>query len=351
MPQTDIRVAVIGAGFIGDYHVNGLRAAGGAVVTHLIGRRADRTAERAAALSIERHGTDYKEVLKDDGVDAVVIATPDFTHKEIAIDALRAGKAVLLQKPMAMTSAECLEVIAAAKATGTRLTVSFMHRYFPEVRWLRERIAKGDFGPIHFVRIRNATPGADWADWFFKPDQVAGGVVMQLGVHGIDLLQHLFGSIDSVSASTRTMKPRRLLGDGREVISKLEDNALATYDMAARFTASHEMSFTEVAGCDRFRLEVYFEEATVWLRSGGVPALVNRGKTAGPAGWEPVGISEEPLGKAHHAHWLNVVRGAEPADDTAAAGLSTVTVAERIYQSAREGRVLKVVAQKESADG
>jgi predicted dehydrogenase len=343
--HSELRVAIIGAGFISDYHISGLRAAGGATITHLIGRRPDRTAERAAALKIERYGTDYEDVLKEESVDAVVIATPDFTHKAIATEALKAGKAVLLQKPMAMTSAECREIIAASEASGASLTTSFMHRYFPEVRWLRARIAERAFGPIHFVRIRNATPGADWADWFFRPEQVAGGVVMQLGVHGIDLVQHLFGPIASLSATTRTVKSRRRLADGREVISALEDNAHAAYEMAAGFTASHEMSATEVAGCDRFRLEVYFEEATVWLRSGPAAALVNRGKVSGKDAWKPVDFAGEPLGQAHHAHWLNVVRGTEPTDGTAAAGLSTLIVAEGIYRSAHEETRLKIASE------
>ena len=346
--DTPLRVAVIGGGFISEYHVDGLRAAGGAEVTVLVGRDPDRTRQRADALGIPEAATDADAVCARPDVDAVVIATPDITHKPLAIAALRAGKPILLQKPMAMTSAESAAIIAVAEESGVRTTVSFMHRYFPEVRWLRERIGAGTFGAVHFIRMRNATPGADWADWFFDGDHVAGGVVMQLGVHGIDLLQHLFGPISAVSARSSTFKPNREMADGRTVVSALEDNVLAAYEFAGGSTAGHEMSFTEVAGCDRFRLEVYFENASVWLRSDMAPAIVNEG-----SGWQTVELDDEPLGKSHHEHWISVAAGREPADDTAASGLSTMVVGEHIYRSARERRWLSINAPETGgrADG
>src|SRR5690606_37582095 len=114
-------------------------------------------------------------------------------------------------------------IIAAAARSAGKLTVSFMHRYFPEVAWLRGMLEQGRLGQIHSVRIRNATPGADWNDWFFKRGSVSGGVVMQLGVHGIDLCQHLFGPIEHVAAEMTTARPERILADGRVVRSELED--------------------------------------------------------------------------------------------------------------------------------
>lgn len=333
-----VAVAVIGAGFIADYHVAGLRAAGGAEVAALVGRDPARTRARADALGIARAETDLAAILGDTAIDAVVIATPDATHEAIAIAALEAGKPVLLQKPMAMTSSECRNVIAAAGRTGTRLTVSFMHRYFPEVFWLREMLGSGRLGAVQSVRIRNATPGADWNDWFFSPDTVAGGVVMQLGVHGIDLLQHLLGPIETVQAAMRTVRPQRRLADGRDVASALEDTVFATYALASGALASHEMSFTERAGCDRFRLELYTDAGTIWLRTPRGPAAIFAPDVTGVTDWVVPDLEDEPLGAAHHRHWLAVVRGEAPLDDTAAAGLSTLLVGEHLYEAARTGR-------------
>lgn len=337
-----VAVAIIGAGVIADYHAGGLRAAGGADIRALVGRSPERTAARAAELGIPRAETELDAVLGDPAIEAVVIATPDATHEAIAIRALRAGKAVMLQKPMAMTSAECRAIIATAEETGCRLTVSFMHRYFAEVFWLRKLLPR--LGKIHAIRHRNATPGADWADWFFSPEGVAGGVVMQLGVHGIDLIQHIFGPIAATSAAMASVRPERRLADRRTVTSPFEDTVFATYRLASGPLVSHEMSFTELAGCDRFRLELYSDAGTIWLRSPRGPAAIYAPSITGEEGWVTPDLREEPLGAAHHRHWLDVVRGDAPPDDTAAAGLATLLVAETIYAAAESGTILPIAS-------
>ena len=340
----DVGVAVIGAGFISEYHVNGLRAAGGARLCALVGSDRERTERRARALGIPWVETDYRAVLDDPSIAAVVVATPDDTHETIAIEALTAGKAVLLQKPMALTAAACRRILDAEANSSGRLTVSFMHRYFPEVQWLRALLKDGGLGQIHSIRMRNATPGADWSEWFYSPEHVSGGVVMQLGVHGIDLCHHLFGPIRGVFASASTQTPDRLLKDGRAVRSQLEDNAVAIYHFEGGFRASHEMSYTELAGCDRFRLEVYAEHGTVWLRTERGPAAIFAPAVTGAREWTTPPLPKEPFGAAQHRHWLAMVRGEEPRDDSPAAGLLTVAIAEEIYRSARELRYREVAA-------
>ena len=337
-PPKPLAVAVIGAGFIADYHINGLRAGGGADVVALVGRRQETTARKAASLGVGRVETDYRRVLDDRSIDAVVVASPDDTHERIAIDALGAGKHVLLQKPMALDSAQCRNIIQADALAGQRLTVSFMHRHFPEVRWLRDLLSAGALGKIHALRIRNATPGADWNDWFFKPGNVSGGVVMQLGVHGIDLCRHLFGPIASVAADMTTARPQRTLADGRTVHTDLEDNVFATYRLGSGVRVSHEMSYTELKGCDRFRLEVYAEHGTVWLRTERGLAALYAPAITGKDAWVVPALADEVFGAAHHRHWLAIARGDTPPDGTPLAGLQSVTVAEAIYAAARSGQ-------------
>lgn len=334
--MTNLSIAIIGAGFIADYHVNGLRAAGGAEVSVLVGRDRGRTEARAGALGIARAETDIDAALADAGIDGVVIATPDNTHRDIAIAALEAGKPVLVQKPMAMSAAEAAEMLAARERTGTALSVSFMHRYFPESLWLKREIDSGRLGKMHGLRIRNATPGADWSDWLYAPGAVAGGVVMQLGVHGIDLVQHLFGPIATVAAETQSVKPKRVMRDGRVLETSIEDAAQALYGFAGGFGGSHEMSYTELAGTSRFRLEMTTEKGTVWLRTGRGPAAVFSPELTGKRDWVSPELVQEAEGAAHHRDWLDVVRTGRD-DGTAAAGLSSMQVAEAIYASAGTG--------------
>jgi predicted dehydrogenase len=336
-----VRVAVLGAGFISDYHIAGLLEAGAEVVA-LSGRRLERAREKAARYGISHVTADHRELLARDDVDAVVVATPDATHADIASAAARAGKAVLLQKPMARTSAECLRILEAAHAAGVVLCVSFLHRYFEEVAAVRELLAAGGLGRIHQVRQRNATPGADWAPWFYRREAVGGGVVLQLGVHGIDLLRHLFGEIEAVSASVATLSTTRRLADGTVVTPDNEDLALATYRLPADVLAAHEMSYTEVAGTDRFRLEIYGERGTAWLRSERGRLALYAPAHTGREDWVTPELPPADFRARQHRHFLAMVRGEAVPDSSARDGLGSVLVAEAIYRAAASGTWEKV---------
>lgn len=337
-----VGVGMIGAGSIADYHLDGLKAAGG-VSLRAITARSRASAENAAA----RHGIaafsdDWRSLLDRRDVEAVVIATPDDTHCEIACAAAAAGKAILLQKPMAPTSAACCTIIAAARRAGVVLQVSFMHRYFEEVVRARELLAGGSTGKVLSARMRNATPGPDWGDWFFKRDKVGGGVVLQLGVHGIDLLRHMLGDIERLVAVTALRKTERRLKDGRVVHPDNVDHAFAIYSFAGGPIVSHEMCFSEIAGTDRFGLEIVCEEAVMHLRGPRGALAMVAPKVTGQSAWVVPEMPARPLGAHHHAAFLDIVRGRAKPDDTAEAGLATLLVAEAIYRSAERGATERV---------
>jgi predicted dehydrogenase len=367
-----VRVGVLGAGFISDYHVAGLRTAGADVVA-IFGRSLERARARAAQHAIPVATDRWQDVVERDDVEAVVVATPDFTHEPLAIAAARAGKAVLLQKPMARTSAECLRIIAAADKAGVLLCVSFVHRHLPEVAALRDLLARGALGRVLHVRHRNATRGADWAAWFYSREHVGGGALLQLGVHGIDLLRHCFGEIEAVQGAIATTVHERILADGTRVVPDNEDLVLATYRFASGLVATHEVSYAEVAGTDRFRCEVYGEAGTAWLRTErgrlamfapgdeGLAGIGNpnadaggehrerTGPTPGPSSLAPPGsaqgrgawvrpaLGSDDTGPPQHRHFVAMVRGEAPPDGTDRAGLASIVVAEAVYRSAAAG--------------
>ena len=337
-----IGVGMIGAGFISEYHLGGLAAAGGASVRVLAGREPARVQALARKFGIPAAVSDYRAVLERRDVDAVVIATPDDTHEEIATAAAAAGKAILLQKPMARTPGECRRIIAAARAGGVDLQVSYMHRYFEEVLRVRELLADGRLGPVYALRMRNATPGPDWQAWFFSRERVGGGAVLQLGVHGIDLCRHLFGEIETVTATVALQRQERVLADGSTVRPDNEDHALALYRFRGGALGSHEISLSEIQGTDRFRLEIYCAEATLWLRTErGALALFAPGLT-GKNEWIAPELPTLRAGERHHAHWLDMLRGKVPTERTAEDGLATALVADAIYRSSATGRAERV---------
>ena len=341
-----VGVGMIGAGFIADYHLGGLAAAGGADVRVITGRTPERASALAARYGVATVADRWQSVLEREDVDAVVITSPDDTHLEIAVAAAAAGKHILLQKPMAQSADECRTIIAAAKLAGVHLSVSFMHRHFEEVVLARLLLGEGAIGQPYSMRLRNATPGPHWGAWFYSRARVGGGVVMQLGVHGIDLLRHLFGTIDAVSAQTALLRRERTLADGTTIQPDNEDHALAIYQLGAGAIATHEMSMSEMAGCDRFTLEIYGERGTIWLRSGRGPLAIHAPAHTGTRDWVVPSLPAQASGERQHRAFLDIVRGVAPPDDTAAAGLASILVTEAIYRSHESRREERVETQE-----
>jgi predicted dehydrogenase len=336
MGERTARIGILGAGFISDYHIQGLQAAGAEIVT--IASQTEESAQsKARAYRIPSYTSNIRAVLDRADVEAVLILTPDFTHRDLAIAALQSGKAVYLQKPMARSSRECREILETAARMGLPLFVSFMHRYFVEVERAKQLLVENGLGQVYSIRQRNATPGAAWADWFYQRENVGGGVVMQLGVHGIDLLRYLFGEIEAVLATTALVKARRTLSDGRVVEPDNEDLALVTYRLASGALAVHEITYNEVAGTDRFRMEIYGEKGTVWLRTERGRLAVYLVEQSGAGGWFMPDLPPENVGCRQHAHFLEMLSGEAPVDDSARDGLASVLVAEAIYRSAKSG--------------
>lgn len=342
---------MIGAGFISDYHIEGLRAAGAEVVS-IYSRTVENARQKARDHGIEHYTNDLDEALHLSDVDIVVICTPDFTHESIAVAAAEAGKAIYLQKPMARNSAECRRIVDAARAAGVPLYVSFMHRYFPEVAQMRHLLNQGALGQIFSARQRNATGGATWAEWFYRRDLVGGGVVMQLGVHGIDLLRYLFGEthgeIVAVRAVTALMKKERTLDSGAIIEPDNEDFALAAYRFESGMIAVHESVYNEAAGTDRFRTEIYGERGSAWLRSERGRLALYAPDHLGYEGWFLPDLPPEDVGHRQHRHLVQMMRGEEPDDESAQAGFASVLVAEALYRSAQGGKWETVIPAGEA---
>jgi predicted dehydrogenase len=337
---------LIGAGFIAGFHLAGIRDCGQAAQVRLVAARSKHKAQALAQTwGIESATDNWREILGRSDIHAVIIATPDHTHEAIACEVAQAGKAILLQKPMAGSVASCRRIIAAADAANIDLQVSFMHRHFEEVLAARQLLEQGIIGRLHSVRIRNATPGPDWGDWFFDPHQVGNGVIDQLGVHGIDLVQHLLGPIETVSARTATLLPERKLADGRVVAVNTIDTALASYALdGGRVLVTHEMSMIEAQGCDRFRLELYGDKGTIWLRTERGPLAIWAPHEYGST-WHVQPLAQAPLGARQHARWIAALQGQLAPENTAVEALAGMQVVEAIQASARRDSATVPVAR------
>ena len=164
-----------------------------------------RTEERARSYA-ERHGvkkwyTDAQELIDDPDVNAIYVATPPSSHAIFAIMAMRAGKPVYVEKPLAATYDDCIRVNYVSEQTGVPCYVAYYRRYLPYFQKVKDIIDQGTLGAITNVNIRFSVPPRDedldreHLPWRVMPDIAGGGYFYDLAAHQLDLLQYFFGVI------------------------------------------------------------------------------------------------------------------------------------------------------------
>lgn len=159
----------------------------------------------------ERHGikkwyTDPLALIEDPEVNAIYIATPPSSHATFAIMAMRAGKPVYVEKPLAACYDDCARVNRVSEQTGVPCFVAYYRRYLPYFKKVKDIIDSGTIGKVINVQVRFAVPprdldytGGDNLPWRLQPDIAGGGYFYDLASHQLDMLQHIFGVITEAS--------------------------------------------------------------------------------------------------------------------------------------------------------
>lgn len=205
-------VGIIGLGTIGRFHLEAARRVGARIVA-VAGRTVDRGAALAQEFDISATG-DYRQLLKDPSVDVVHICTPNHLHYPMAREALLAGKHVICEKPLALTSTQSVELLDLAERSGLVHAVGFNNRFYPLVREAQARIARGDLGRPLAVRgfILEDSLLAE-AAYGWRLDPAIGGescAMSTIGCHLIDLVTFVLGvPITAVCADFTTVYPAR----------------------------------------------------------------------------------------------------------------------------------------------
>jgi len=209
-----IRAVVVGTNIGCTLHVRALKAAG-FEITALVGRNAEQTAQRAAHFGIPRSLTSMEAALDSD-VDAVVIATPPATHHAFVMQALRAGKHVLCEKPFALDAGQARQMRDAAKQVGVANMVTHEFRWFEHNALLRHLVGSGRLGtPIQMTAMFDhslcAPPVIDVPDWWKEP--AGGGWLRNYNAHGIDLVRYIAGNFAAVSGALHVGGDRGMRSD------------------------------------------------------------------------------------------------------------------------------------------
>jgi len=211
-----VRIGIIGAGAVSDYHhVPAIRLDSRAQLVAACDSNRDLLEKRKSQWEIDRVSTDPEVICADSEVDAVVIATPNFTHQAIAVAAARAGKHVMCEKPLGLNAGEVRAMYHAARDAGVVHMTAFTYRFAPAMRYLKHLVAKGALGaPRHFRSQRFL----DWPEtsWGWRQYQrLAGaGDLFDMTIHRIDFAMDLLGPIARLTGALARFADRTRTADG-----------------------------------------------------------------------------------------------------------------------------------------
>jgi UDP-N-acetyl-2-amino-2-deoxyglucuronate dehydrogenase len=335
---TGWKIGILGGGGISDTHARAAAEIPGVEVVAVCGENREKVARLAG-----RHGAaaydDMAAFLRHRSLDVVAIGSPSGCHAEQAIACARAGLHVLVEKPLAISTAEVDGVVAACDAAGVKLGVFFQDRLQPDFVRLRAFLARGGLGRVHLATAH--------VKWYRPPDYYSGsrwrgrlahdggGAVMNQGIHTLDLLLHLLGDVRCVHGLTRPAVHA----------IEVEDTAVALLEMASGALVTYEASTAAFPGYKR-RLEISGEQGTLGVEHDRVVAADLRpGSDAFPVS-APAATAESassPLVSDATPHrrvfedFLGAIRaGRRPVCD-GPEGRRSVAVVEALYASARTG--------------
>ncbi|MFJ2187221.1 Gfo/Idh/MocA family protein [Kitasatospora sp. NPDC087861] len=228
-----LRFGIIGAGVIGGVHARTLaRLPGRATLVAVAGHRPDRARALAAEHGCAWHAT-TRELLDRPDLDAVGICVPSGLHAEIGEAALRAGKHVLVEKPLDVSLEAADRLIGAARSTGRTLGVVLQHRFDPAARFLHDSVREGALGTLTSAHAEvpwwRSQGYYDSGQWRGTLRLDGGGAVMNQGIHTLDLLQWIMGEAVEVTARTALLAHRGLdVEDTAAGVIRFANGALAT---------------------------------------------------------------------------------------------------------------------------
>ena len=273
--------------------------------------------------------SDYREILDDPGVEAIVNTTPNDVHLETTRAAAAAGKHVFLDKPIANTVSEGHAIAEVCRNAGVVLALGYQRRRESHFRWLRRQIDAGAFGKLVNAEAnisRDRLGKIDLGSWRYTSKGMPGGVMLQIGIHYTDVLEYLMGPIKAVSGRSAQLV---LPGDNPDVASLVlehENGALSTLN--ASYASASEY----------YLMNIYGKEASAYYDLHQGLRILKRGES-GPS---PVACARNDTFVEELEEFAGAVRGnGGPEMDGERATRSLAVIRAGIL-SAREGRRVEV---------
>jgi predicted dehydrogenase len=298
--EKTIGVGIVGAGFARTTQIPGFRNCEGARVVAITSRHRDHAESVAKEFGIEHVAENWKELVAREDVDLVSVVTPPATHMEITLAALDHGKAVLCEKPMAMTAEEAKRMTDRAREVGVLALIDHELRFLNSRRTMRAMLQNGGIGQVRHCNyvFRSDYRGVLDRAWdWWSDEEMGGGTLGAIGSHAIDSFRWLLSTeVSAVSAllSTHvTDRPLKATGNTRRVTTDDEANLqlrFADSSLTKNATGTASLSVVE-SGKYENRMEVFGSNGALMVEETG--ALWH--SHAGSATWKPVQVDQDPM--------------------------------------------------------
>jgi predicted dehydrogenase len=297
-----------------------------AATTDVDAARARSAAEELGARSFEEHGA----LLADEGVSAVIVASPPFLHRSLVEDALAAGRHVFVEKPLAVTLEDCDAMIRAATAAGRTLMVGQVLRYYPTWRYVLERVRSGAIGRPIGAQVTRVGGGWGSASVPWRHEMAkCGGMLMEVNAHEIDFLCELLG------------QPQRVYGAmGRFLDTPMDYPNLAFVSIHFASGALGMLHASQVSALGDLSGKAEGEAGSIFYRDAfsGNGQITEALHDAQPTVTRVGDLTYEPPVQAELRAFVESIAAGAPPPVTGAEGRRAVAVAVAAYRSAAEGR-------------
>jgi myo-inositol 2-dehydrogenase/D-chiro-inositol 1-dehydrogenase/scyllo-inositol 2-dehydrogenase (NAD+) len=341
-------LAVVGAGRAGAVHARNLSAVAGAELVALVDENPDGAAQLASELGGVATFPSLDEAHGGVELDGIVIGAPTFAHRELAVEAAQLGLHVFCEKPMALTVAECDEIIAAHGRAGTVFQIGFVRRFREEFVEAARRVAAGDIGEPMVVKSLTRGPGLPPA-WSWELER-SNGMLAEVNSHDFDCVAWLVGSpIERVYAETANFK-----GEARGVEAKnFYDNAVVSLRFESGAIGTIDGTCPADYGYDA-RAEILGTEGLLVIGEvGGMTLLEARDRETGTV--RPISRTwPERFGAAYRLElqaFADAIRAGEPATVGGSEGRAAVAAVRAANRSWLEERPIAVAEELDSEGG
>jgi predicted dehydrogenase len=336
-----VRVGIVGSGFSSNIHAEAFGEVPEATLTAACSSNRARVEEFARKWNIPATVTDYRKLVERQDVDAVVVGIPNDLHRAVVEAAAKAGKHVILEKPIAHTLADADAMIAACKKHKVKLMYAETICFTPKYVRAKKLVEQGAVGKLYMVKQGEKHSGPH-SDWFYDVRRSGGGAIMDMGCHGIEWARWMYGKPKPKSVTAhcqRVLHTKRTRG---------EDNSVIILEFEGGGIAVIEDSWAKHGGMDD-RIELYGTGGVIYcdlLHGSSMETYSAQGydyaveKAGSTQGWTFTVFEEAHLyGFPHEMrHFIRCILNDESPQETGEDGRTTLEIIYAAYESAATGR-------------